>query len=290
MKGFSLIEVLAGMGILIISISLAIAGVHFFKKESDLTDSAERIINVLRLAQNKTLASEGASKWGVYFDNGVEPDQYTFYKGENYASRDVSFDEIFKLSQGVEIYEINLAGGGNEVFFERLNGRTAQSGDIYLRLRDNFSKTKKINIQSSGKIFSGTENISSDANRLKDSRHVNFNYSRPIVVSAEKLILTFNYDVSPKTEEIAIANEIKDGQIYWEGEVSVGGENQKIKIHTKKLNNPDTEFSLHRDRRYNTKSLKVEISGDATGNLIRYDSYGAVVKGTSIYVSEPVWQ
>lgn len=119
----------------------------------------------------------------------------------------------------------------------------------------------------------------SDENRIKDSRHVHFDYSRVISTAAERLILTFDYDSSPIVQEIIIADNLQDGQIIWEG--------QNIKIQTHRLNNPDTQFSLHRDGRYNTKSLKVELSGDASGDLIRYQANGQTAKGNSIYVTDP---
>ncbi|MDI6891342.1 MAG: hypothetical protein QMC83_10480, partial [Thermodesulfovibrionales bacterium] len=113
-RSFILIELLVIIGILLILVAIAIPNFRFFQKESDLANSAEEIINTLRLAQNKTLASEGASQWGVYFDNTTSPHQYTLFKGINYTSRDVNFDEVHKLPGSVEISEINL-GGGSEV-------------------------------------------------------------------------------------------------------------------------------------------------------------------------------
>jgi hypothetical protein len=83
---------------------------------------------------------------------------------------------------------------------------------------------------------------------------------------------------------------MKDGQIFWEGEVNVAGSNQKIRIHTLTLNAPGTQFCIHRDRRYNNKSLKLEVSGDSSGDLIFYDGYGQTQKGSSIYVQDPVWR
>lgn len=124
--------------------------------------------------------------------------------------------------------------------------------------------------------------LPSDENRIKDSRHVHFDYSRVISIAAERLILTFDYDGSPIIQEIIIADNLQDGQIFWQG--------QNIKIQTHRLNNPDTQFSVYRDRRYNVKSLKIEISSDSSGDLIRYQADGQTIKGNSIYVADPNWQ
>jgi len=290
-KSFTLIELLVIIGTMIILMALAAPAFRVFQKESDLNNSAEEIINTLRLAQNKTIASEGASQWGVYFDTSTSPHQYTLFKGENYASpRDTSFDEIRKLPKRVEIYEINLANGGSEVVFDRIVGTTSHSGKISLRLKTDFTKTRSIYIENSGQVGLTSPTIPSDENRIKDSRHVHFDYFRPIFTFTEDLILTFTYDATTQTETIVIAENLKDGQIYWEREIDVGGSIQKLKIHTHRLNNPDSQFCIHRDRRWNDKALKIEISYDGTGYLIEYSADGLTTNSTSIYVSNLQWQ
>lgn len=290
---FTLVEFLIIISVIFVLIVLGVINFRLFQKEFILQNTSEEIINVLRLAQSKTLASEGANNWGVYFETSTSPHQYILFKGERFALRDASSDEVHKLPNSVEIYEINL-GGGNEVLFERVSGTvssTSPFGKVSIRIKNDPLKTKEIFIENSGLVSLANPSTSSDQNRLKDSRHVHFDYSRPISTSTEKLILTFTSDASTISQEIPIADNLKDGQIYWEGEVNVEGSIQKLKIHTHRLNDPflDTQFCIHRDRRYNNKALKVEISGDS-GDLIRYDASGQTQKGNSIYVSEPLWQ
>ena len=288
--GFTLVEVLTIVGILIILTGMAVPAFRFFGRESDLNNSAEEIINTLRLAQNKTLASEGASQWGVYFSTTTTPHQYILFEGSSFASRATSSDEVHQLSKSIEIYEIDL-WGGNEVVFEKVTGytsSTSQIGKVSLRLKDEPLKTKTIYAENSGLISLTSPSTLSDQNRLKDSRHVHFDYTnRQISTSTEKIILTFTYDTSSTTKEIIIADNIKDNQIYWEGEVNVGGDIQKLKIHTHRLNDPATgsQFCIHRDRRVNNKSLTITISGDGSGSLISYTAEGQESRGTSTYLA-----
>lgn len=290
--GFTLVELLLIIGILFFLAGIATPVFRFFQKESDLTNSVEEIINTLRLAQNKTLASEGKSSWGIYFSTSTTPHQYVLFKGSNYVTRDAFFDEIHNLPRGIEIYEIDLVGGGSEIIFNRIVGTTNQFGKISLRLKEDISKNKKITVQSSGQITLGEETPPGDENRIKDSRHIHFNYSRQISTLTESLKLTFTYNTSETTKDIIIAENLKDGQIYWEGEVVVGGEIQKLKIHTHRLNDATlgTQFCVHRDRRYNNRALKIEISGESGVDLIKYDANGQIAPGTSIYVSQPIRQ
>ena len=297
-KSFTLIEILTVVGILLVLTAIAVPAYHYFQAESELSNTTEEVITILRLAQNKTLASEGASQWGVFFNNSASPHQFVLFKGANYLSRDPAFDEAHRLPTSVEIYEINL-GGGNEIIFKRLIGETAQTGNIVLRLKTD-SKTKTVYIEQSGKVGLVFPVIPSDQNRVKDSRHLHFYYNRLIDTNIEKITLTFE---GGATEEIQISANLKEGQIFWEGEVGEAGATQKLKIHTHRLNDPITwrgatisytQFSIHRDRRYNNKTLIITISGDTSGSLVGYSADGLTTTSASIYITPSVsnlnWQ
>lgn len=292
-EGVTFIELLVIIAILVVLLAVAVPAIYLFQRESDLNDKAEEIMNILRLAQNKTLASEGASQWGVYFSSSTVPHQYTLFQGEAYSARTTSSDEIYKLSKRVEFAKIELAGG--EVVFNQIIGTTDQSGEISIRLKSAPSKTRTIYIEDSGVLQTSTSSVS-DSDRLKDSRHVHFDYSWSIATSTDALILTFEKGGADETTEvIAIADNIQGGEIYWEGEVDVGGDMQVLKIHSHRLNDPDTQFCVHRDRRYNNRALDIDIDCDpaypgSSPTLISYTAEGATTKGGSQYVSEPIWQ
>ena len=273
------------IGVLVILFTIFVCVYTFFQLRGDLDNSAEEIILNLKLAQSKTLASEGLNQYGIYFDSTTSPNQYVLFKGASYASRDVSADIVFKLPQTLEIYSINL-GGGNEVVFKRVTGASMQSGSVSLRLKKDPAKNITIYIENSGRIGAVAPSSPSDT-RIKDSRHVHFDYSRVIDVNTEKITLDFGSGV---TKDIILLNNLQGGQIDWEGQVLVNDSNQKIRIHTHRLNNPDTQFCVHRDLRYNNTTLVVTISGDTTGNLIQYSSDGLNTTFSSSYVSNLIWQ
>jgi len=289
-QGLTLIELLVVISILLIIIGITIQSFRSFQGEEVLSDSTEKIINILRLAQSKTLASEGASQYGVYFDDIVDPRQYILFKlfnSVNYSDplRNTSSDEVHKIPESVEIYNINLIGG-QEVVFSRLTGETANFGKVSLELKSDHSKTQTIGIQSSGKITLGVESSPpSDSDRVRDTRHIHFTYNppAPINTATESLILELSAE-PPKI--IPINSYMSAGQIYWEGELN----NQKIKIHTHYLNDPInfTIFSVHRDwRNYSDpdKALRISISGDSI-YLVEYtDDCNAITKG-SFNISE----
>ncbi|OGZ22564.1 MAG: hypothetical protein A3A08_01535 [Candidatus Nealsonbacteria bacterium RIFCSPLOWO2_01_FULL_41_9] len=286
MKSFTLIEILIVVGILAVLIGLSVPIFGLFQKTSGLNNSAQEIAGFLRLAQNKTLSLEQGGQWGIYFLTLTSPQQYILFKGSSFSLRDSSFDQVQNLPKSVEIFQVNLAG--QEVVFEKVTGRAVPSGSIYLRLKDDQLKIAAIFIDDAGFVELADSALPSDDNRIKDSRHVHFDYSRVIVTASERLTLIFSDPPNPDiNQDISIANNLISGQIFWEGEIIVGGEAQNIKIQTHRLNSPDTQFSVHRDQRYNTKALKITISGDETGELIQYQADGQTAKGSSIYVTDP---
>ncbi len=281
MKGFTLIEI--SIVILIISILAGIGLVSFrsYRQNLTLNGDAGQIVSALRLAQNQTISSLNASAYGVHFDSN----QYVLFVGPTYNPSD-PVNQVFPLSLGIEIYNINLSGNGLEVLFDRLNGRTEEPGSVSLRAVADQTKMKTVYITFSGQI-SFTPPPASTTGRIIDSRHMHFNYSRFINTNSENIILTFsNFPGLPVSQSIPISDNLDaNGQIYWQGTVNVGGSSQVVSVATLRLNSPDTIFCIHRNRRYNTKALSIFLSGDAANTLINYAADGTTTPGTSIYVS-----
>ncbi|MBI2643911.1 MAG: type II secretion system protein [Candidatus Wildermuthbacteria bacterium] len=289
-NGFTLVELMFFVLILGIIVGMTVVLFANLQRGSDVKRISEDMIGILQLAQSKTLSSNGASKYGVYFETSTNPHQYILFKGNTFSTSDPNSKEIYKLPSGVEISAINL-GGGSEIAFDRLTGTLNPSGSIALRSIADPSLVQTIYIEDSGVVGIASSSAPSDANRTKDSRHVHFTYDsilRPIDPATEKLVLTF----ATTTKEILLTQNMQAGQIYWEGEVDDGGEIQQVKIHTHAFNDPvlGTRFSIHRDRRFNTKPLTIDIDGTVDpdpGTLIQYNANGQTSQGTSIYVSEP---
>lgn len=288
-KGITLIELLIVLGIFFIFAAISVQVFRNFQENLNPAQDAKKIFSVLQLAKSKTLASEQQSQYGVYFDTSTNPHQYLFFKGESYSLRDPLFDKPFSVSDKVEIYQIDL-GGGSEIVFNRFIGAVNQQGSISLRLKADNLKTQSIYINNLGQISFTVFPVPSDEDRLKDSRHIHFDYSRLIDIDTETITLVFTYNSSTTTYDIVLAGNVAEGQIFWEGEIETGEDSQRIKIHTHRLNNPDTEFCIHRDKRYNSKALDISISGDGSGNLVEYSVDGLSVFTTSIYASNLLWQ
>lgn len=283
--GTTLVELLVTVAVLLILTGMAIPAFNFFRRESDLTNNAEEIINSLRLAQNKTLASEGESQYGVYFDDTTSPHQYTLFKGIDFASRDISFDEVRKLSKWMEIYEINL-GGVNEVVFNRITGLSSQSGNVSLRLKTDITKTRIIYIESSGQVGLTTPSTPTDG-RIEDSRHVHFDFGWSI---QNATTLKFNFVNASQIETVDMAGYFNADktEFDWDGEFTVGEIEQVFRVHTHSLNAFNTLLCIHRDRNNGKNTEKVTISiidGGVEKDIAHYlaDANNSVEKGSYVY-------
>lgn len=287
MKGFTVAELIVVIALAVLLGGLALPVLRTAQQSSELDSAAESLVGVLRLAQNRTLGSEQASQYGVFFNTAVSPDQFVLFRGATYGTRDVGADEVYVLSQNVEISATTMPG--NEVVFTRITGTALGAGSVTLRLLSNPAKQETVYVSSSGAIQRTFAFMPSDTARAKDSRHVHVEYTgRAINTQTERLRLVFPFT----TYEIIIADNMQEDQIFWQGDILVEGATQTLQVQTHRLNDPvlGTQFSITRDRSKNTKAVTLEISGDATGDLIRYDAQGQTTKGFSLYASTPQWQ
>ena len=280
LASFSLMELLIVIGVLSILIAISIPTYRVFQKKISLNGAVEEIINSLRIAQSKTLSSEGASKYGVYFDQTTTPDQYVLFKGNSYAARDVTSDKIYKLPSDAEIAQISLNGGASEVAFNRIIGDTSQNGDLILRLVDNPAESQAIYIENSGRI-SLSSPASPPDNRTKDSRHVHFNLGWSIQSATS---LKFNFPGIPQVEEVNMADYFDVGKtkFNWSDTFTVGGIDQPLQIHTHSLDATNTLLCVHRDRNDGKNNQEVFIyivDGGVDKEVAHYLADSTVTEG-----------
>lgn len=278
-RGFSLIEILIVIAIIAVIATIAVVSLKSFQKSRNLDLAGEEIINTLRLAQSKTLASEGAQSFGVYFSNP----QFILYEAG--TGQIPPSGETHSLSLGIIISQVNLSGGNQAVEFERLTGLASSTGSIKIELSDDSSKNKFIYIDSSGTISLSSTNPS-DTDRLKDSRHVHVLFSQN-TKNAASLVLNFPDDSYNETIDFQDYLNADKTSFDWEGVVSVNSVNQRIKIHSHELNDSATMFSINRDRRFNSKALNIFLDGE---NLINYTASGTTTPGSSVWAGAPEWQ
>lgn len=278
-SGFTLVELLISIAVIsIISVSIFL-GYGAISRNGELKTNTFKIVDVLNLARTRTLASLGASSYGVHF----EQTQYALFKGATYNAADP--DTIFyMLPASVELDDISLAGGVVDVVFERITGKTTQTGSVRVQLVSDPTKFKIISIIGSGRAdIAATTALSPSGTRVTDSRHTHVTYNQNI---APATTLTLDFP-GYTAHNVDFQSYYSGGLFDWSGTVSAGGADQVVRVHTHTADASSAVFSVTRDGRYNNTAMAVVLDGQ---ELLTYTAGGAVALGSSVLVSDLVAQ
>jgi prepilin-type N-terminal cleavage/methylation domain-containing protein len=145
-KGFSFIEIIIVLAIIAILTAGVVISFSGFREINELNKETERMMTLILLARSKTISSEESFQYGIHFATS----SVTIFRGTIFSAGDPNNLKT-DLSPAVEIFQINL-NGGSEAVFQKITGKTENYGTVSLRLKSDFSKTKNINIKSSGMI------------------------------------------------------------------------------------------------------------------------------------------
>jgi prepilin-type N-terminal cleavage/methylation domain-containing protein len=284
MEGFSLIEIIIVMALVLILVAASFSAYPLFTKKTDLTSSVERIVDTLRLAHSNTLASEGGISYGVHFEN----DKFAVFKGTSYSVSDPN-NILFDLDSDLEIYDIDLNGGGQDIIFNRLTGYTAQNGDINIRVIEDASSSFSVSINSSGSVnIKRSGALPPSGNRISDSRHTHFDLGWSIQNASA---LKFDFLNDGRIETVGMSSYFDAGktEFDWSGSFDIGGEIQEFRAHTHSLDGFNTLLCVHRDRNAgkNTKEVKLYIVDSATDkDIVTYDDdqYSILYQGAYVNI------
>lgn len=146
-KGFSFIEILIVIAILAIIAVLTAVGFSSFYRKQTLDSLVDQVVSLVNEARQRTLFSDGDSQYGIHFEGG----RVVLFKGISFTEPSPNNKE-FIFSSFIEINNISLNGGGADLIFERLTGKTNEYGAISFRIRNDILKTKTITIEKSGAV------------------------------------------------------------------------------------------------------------------------------------------
>jgi type II secretory pathway pseudopilin PulG len=255
-SGFTLIEITIVTAVILTLAVGVIVLYRSFANNTNLTSTANQIINTLNLAVNRTLSSEQDSNYGVHFSSN----QYILFQGATYSPSSPN-NEATALPNGIEINNISLLGE-NEVVFGRLTGTTTNSGTITLRIINEPDKTTTITVFPSGQA--STNSATNPTNtQITDFRHTHFDLGWSIRAAATLTLTFFDPPNANIVQNITMADYFNDDQTEfdWQGTVMVGGNGQTIRVHTHSLDTANAILCIHRDGRVNNKALTISIDG-----------------------------
>jgi len=139
-RGFSLIELLIVVAIIVVISGLSLfVGLDFYKTYA-LNSERDIVVGILMKIRNKAANNFNQSAHGVFIDSNG----YTMFQGPSYALRNASYDEFVKRNSSV------TESGLGEIVFEQLTGSlTSSAGDITL---NNNVKSINISLNDEGRI------------------------------------------------------------------------------------------------------------------------------------------
>lgn len=260
--GFTLLEITISISILVLIGTISLVSFVNSRNVRDLTTSGQNVLSVLRLAQAKTLGGEDNAQWGVR----LEQAQFIMFRGSTYSGSTLT--QVHALPVSIEIMNINLSGGGQEVAFRRLTGRTDQSGSFDVRIRGSL-QVFSVTVDASGKVYQTGSAPAPTGTRIVDARHRSFNLGWSIQ-NAATLTLTFSDPPNPDTiQNITMIPATPRATFDWTGTYSVGGQNQTLRVHATSITAGNTILHVDRDCAKNAKKVKISID---TKDIATYET------------------
>ena len=145
LTGFTLLEIVIALSILFILISIVVSPFSSFRNRSLLNIEVENITTLINDARSKTLSSFQDSEYGIHF----ETNRVVFFKGTSFTEPEADNVEIV-FNSAISISDISLTGGGNDIIFNRLTGKTDEDGTITVSLTSDSSTNNVIHIYATG--------------------------------------------------------------------------------------------------------------------------------------------
>ncbi len=142
--GFTLMELVVGISILIIIMAFAVFSFSGIKNSQALKNSAQDTVSSINKARAESFASVSSSAYGVHFQS----DKVVVFKGTAYSVGNSSNETVNILSPAT-ISSISLSGGGSDVYFNRLTGVPSKTGTVVVTAG---TKTKTITISALGGV------------------------------------------------------------------------------------------------------------------------------------------
>ncbi len=125
-RGFTLLEVLVVMSIMIALTSISISTYISMRDKQSVQKDADSIVSVLQKAQSMSSNRKNDSAYGVKFASST----VTVFSGSTYDTGNVI--STYTLEKNVKINTIILSSNGTEVDFMKITGNPLANGTVTL--------------------------------------------------------------------------------------------------------------------------------------------------------------
>lgn len=266
-NGFSLVELIVVMAIGGLLTALSTVSFGALRNSTNLEAAADLIKTTLEKSRLSALAQEDGSGWSVK----INTDNLVWFKGANYDPESTDNKPI-GLPSGTEVVSVNLENSGSSVFFNTLTGTTSP-GSITVSLISNPTRTSTVRINRSGAVARSSS--AGLAKPTTDHRHLHFDLGWSIQGALE---LKFVFSSPSLTQTVVMAPYFNANSSVFDytGTFTVGGQSQKIKVHTHSLTGSNTLLSIGHSMMENTKAVEILINNKS---IATYTAAGAATAG-----------
>ena len=141
--GFTMIELLIVVGIILLVIGLGSPVYRNLMVSTQLNDSSDQIVQMIRTARDRSVARKHNSSHGIYLGiNNPGDDRVVIYQGSSYAGRDQIYDQVLDLGSAMSL---STTIGGNEVKFTPGTGDPDKTGIVTITHNVSGSRSMTIN-------------------------------------------------------------------------------------------------------------------------------------------------
>lgn len=282
-KGYSLIEMLVVIFILLVILNVAMVLGRSFNNAVNLENAVKTVDSKIKTAKARSIGALNDTNYGVHFDTN----RVVVFLGNTYTNG-LATNETSNLPDNIEIYNISLAGGGSDMVFTRLVGTTINSGSIGIRVKNDTSKTAQITINSEGQTTLGSFGTSISS-PITNERHVHFALGWNIQnASTLRLEWVDGFGVPIITNDVTAATQFNaDKSVFnWEGTTTVNGVDQTLRVHSWLDGGSNTVLCVMRDQTENEK-LNIYFIDGATKKIADY-TYDSL-NDTVTVVADPTY-
>lgn len=160
-KGFTLIEIVLGMAIVAILVTIVVRSFPNVYEARELDRATELVVNMLTDARARTLSAEDDMQYGVYVTAtstvAGAANTIVLHSGAGYVAS--PSNALVTTSLPSNVFFRRAMGGGRGTIFMRLTGesRTGTStGDYFLLQTKGTTQVRRISVDRSGNISVGS--------------------------------------------------------------------------------------------------------------------------------------
>lgn len=140
-KGFSILELLLSIAIISLFFAFSAPVLLSTQTNQNLSSEGDQILSLVRRAQVLSMSQYRDDNWGI----NIDATSVTMFKGNDYATRDSTFDEIISLLNA-------STSSPTEVYFEQITGYPNTTASVTFTATTDYEITLQINEQGIASI------------------------------------------------------------------------------------------------------------------------------------------